>query len=376
MKKIKLITVVGTRPEIIRLSQIIKRLNESKSIEHILVHTGQNYDYELNEVFFKDFGIKKPDYFMDIKENSSSETIGKIIIETHKILKKIKPDAFFVLGDTNSCLAAISAKKLKIPVFHYEAGNRSFDLRVPEEINRKIVDNVSDINLTYSKISREYLLREGFDADKVIRVGSPMKEVIYSMIDKIDSSKILAKLNLRKNNYFLVSAHREENVSDPKNFKFLFDSLNAISKKYNLPVIVSTHPRTQKVIKSSKIKIDKNIILLKPFSFSDYINLQLNSKVVLSDSGTISEEASILGFNALNIRNAHERPEAMEEGVVMMVGLENERIFQGIEILTKRSKIDKIKIVNDYDVDNVSIKIERIIISYINYINKKSWFKD
>lgn len=374
MKKLKVMTVVGTRPEIIRLSAVIKKLNDCEAIEHILVHTSQNYDYELNEVFFKDFNLKKPDYFLNSAVGTAIETIGNILIKIDKILDDIKPDAFLVLGDTNSCLAAIAAKRKHIPIFHMEAGNRCFDQRVPEETNRKIVDHTADINLTYSDIAREYLLREGLPADRVIKTGSPMFEVINSKINDIERSNILEKLDLEENNYFVVSAHREENISSEKNFLALVDSLNKVAEKYNLPVIVSTHPRTRKMIEEKNIKFNPLINLMKPLGFNDYVKLQMKSKAVLSDSGTISEESSILKFRALNIREAHERPEAMEEASVMMVGLNAERILQGLEVLESQ-KTDTLRQVYDYSMPNVSDKVLRIILSYTDYINRIVWGK-
>ena len=375
LKKLSVVTVVGTRPEIIRLSSIIKRLNNSKSINHILIHTGQNYDKELNEIFFKDLGIKDPDYYLNAAADSPNLTIGKILTTLEPILSKLDPDAFLVLGDTNSCLSAIVAKKMKIPVFHYEAGNRCFDQRVPEEINRKIVDVISDINITYSKISRDYLISEGFPKDQVIKIGSPMREVINQNQKKIDSSKILSKLNLKKDKYFTVSFHREENI-DSKNLKEFLLTLDRIADKYKLPIIFSTHPRTKKKLTQLKLKINPLIQLLKPLSFSDYNCLQINSLVTLSDSGTISEESAILKFRAINIRDNHERPEAMEETSVIMTGTNSDRIIQSIELI-KNQKIDEILInVDDYSADNISIKIERLLLSYTDYINKKVWRKE
>ena len=321
MKKLKVMTVVGTRPEIIRLSAVINKLEKSEAIDHVLVHTGQNYDYELNEVFFKDFKLKKPDYFLNAATGTAIETIGNILIKIDPIMKEVKPDAFLVLGDTNSCLCAIAAKRRHIPIFHMEAGNRCFDQRVPEETNRKIVDHISDINLTYSDIAREYLLREGIPADRVIKTGSPMFEVINSRRDDIEKSDVLERLGLKKGKYFVVSAHREENINSEVNFLDLVDSLNAVAEKYKMPLILSTHPRTRKMIEAKDIEFNPLINTMKPLGFNDYVKLQINAKAVLSDSGTISEESSILGFRALNIRQAHERPEAMEEASVMMVGL-------------------------------------------------------
>ena len=372
MKKLKVMTVVGTRPEIIRLSAVINKLDKSEAIEHILVHTGQNYDYELNEVFFEDFKLKKPDYFLNSATGTAIETIGNILINIEKVIDKEKPDAFLILGDTNSCLTAIAAKRRHIPIFHMEAGNRCFDQRVPEETNRKIVDHIADINLTYSDIAREYLLREGLLPDRIIKTGSPMYEVIKSKLDDINNSDVLSKLNLEKNKYFVVSAHREENINSERNFLNLVESLNAIADKYNFPVIVSTHPRTRKMIEEKGVKFNPLINLLKPLGFNDYVKLQIESKAVLSDSGTISEESSILKFKALNLREAHERPEAMEEASVMMVGLKKERVLQGLEILETQEK-DTLREVYDYSMPNVSDKVLRIILSYTDYINRNVW---
>ena len=372
MKKLKVMTVVGTRPEIIRLSVVINKLDKSEAIEHILVHTGQNYDYELNEVFFEDFKLKKPDYFLNSAVGTAIETIGNILINIEKVIDKEKPDAFLILGDTNSCLTAIAAKRRHIPIFHMEAGNRCFDQRVPEETNRKIVDHIADMNLTYSDIAREYLLREGLLPDRVIKTGSPMYEVIKLKLDDINNSDVLNKLNLEKNKYFVVSAHREENINSERNFLNLVESLNAIADKYNFPVIVSTHPRTRKMIEEKGVKFNSLINLLKPLGFNDYVKLQIESKTVLSDSGTISEESSILKFKALNLREAHERPEAMEEASVIMVGLKKERILQGLEILETQKK-DTLREVYDYSMPNVSDKVLRIILSYTDYINRNVW---
>lgn len=372
MKKLKVMTVVGTRPEIIRLSAVINKLDKSEAIEHILVHTGQNYDYELNEVFFEDFKLKKPDYFLNSAVGTAIETIGNILINIEKVIDKEKPDAFLILGDTNSCLTAIAAKRRHIPIFHMEAGNRCFDQRVPEETNRKIVDHIADINLTYSDIAREYLLREGLLPDRVIKTGSPMYEVIKSKLDDINNSNVLNKLNLEKNKYFVVSAHREENINSERNFLNLVESLNAIADKYNFPVIVSTHPRTRKMIEEKGIKFNPLINLLKPLGFNDYVKLQIESKTVLSDSGTISEESSILKFKALNLREAHERPEAMEEASVIMIGLKKERILQGLEILETQEK-NTLREVYDYSMPNVSDKVLRIILSYTDYVNRNVW---
>ncbi len=372
IKKLKVMTIVGTRPEIIRLSAVIAKLEESEAIEHILVHTGQNYDYELNEVFFKDFNLRKPDYFLNAAGASASETIGKIIIEIDPIFEKEQSEAVLILGDTNSCLCAIPAKKRHIPIFHMEAGNRCFDQRVPEETNRKIVDHTADINLTYSDIAREYLLREGLPADRIIKTGSPMFEVINSKLKDIEASNILSRLQLNRGEYFVVSAHREENISSDRNFLNLVDTLNAIAKLYKLPIIVSTHPRTRNKIEQMGVEFDKLISLMKPMGFSDYVKLQKESKAVLSDSGTISEEASILGFKAVNIREAHERPEAMEEASVMMTGLGKERILQALKVLDTQQEATLRKVA-DYSMPNVSDKVLRVILSYTDYVNKTVW---
>lgn len=374
MRKLKVITVVGTRPEIIRLSAVINKLEKSKAVDHVLVHTGQNYDYELNEVFFNDFKLKKPDYFLNAATGTAVETIGNILVKIDPILDEVKPDAFLVLGDTNSCLCAIAAKRKHIPIFHMEAGNRCFDQRVPEETNRKIVDHIADINLTYSDIAREYLLKEGLPADRIIKTGSPMFEVLNSRKESIENSDVLERLTLEEEKYFVVSAHREENISSDENFLDLVESLNAVAERYQLPIIVSTHPRTRKMIKERGIEFNPLIQILKPLGFNDYVKLQLKSKAVLSDSGTISEESSILGFRALNIRQAHERPEAMEEASVMMVGLKKERIMQGLEILETQEK-DTLRLVRDYSMPNVSDKILRIILSYTDYVNRVVWRK-
>jgi UDP-N-acetylglucosamine 2-epimerase len=372
MKKLKVMTVVGTRPEIIRLSAVINKLDKSEAIEHVLVHTGQNYDYELNEVFFNDFNLKKPDYFLNAATGTAVETIGNILVKIDPILEEVKPDAFLVLGDTNSCLCAIAAKRRHIPIFHMEAGNRCFDQRVPEETNRKIVDHTADINLTYSDIAREYLLREGLPADRVIKTGSPMFEVLNSRKVDIEKSDVLERLELEAEKYFVVSAHREENISSEQNFMDLVESLNTIAEKYQLPLIVSTHPRTRKMIESKGIEFNPLVKTMKPLGFNDYVKLQKYAKAVLSDSGTISEESSILGFRALNIRQAHERPEAMEEASVMMVGLKKERILQGLEILKTQEK-DTLRLVADYSMPNVSDKVLRIILSYTDYVNRVVW---
>lgn len=371
-KKLKVITVVGTRPEIIRLSLIIRKLDTSPSIDHILIHTGQNYDYELNEIFFQDLNVRKPDYFLEAAGKNASETIGLVIIKIDKILEIINPDALLILGDTNSSLCAIPAKKRHIPIFHMEAGNRCYDQRVPEEINRKIIDHISDINLPYSSIARESLLREGLPADRIIKTGSPMFEVLHQFKKNYETSSVLEKMKLKKGKYFVISAHREENIDSEKNFASLIELLKELSRIYNTPVIVSTHPRTRKKIEQNKIKLDNNIILSKPFGFFDYIALQLNAKAVLSDSGTISEESSILGFKALNIREAHERPEAMEETSVIMTGMNKERVLQGLMQLEQEDQ-KSYKIVNDYNVPNVSDKIVRIILSYTDYVKRVVW---
>lgn len=374
-QRLKVMTVVGTRPEIIRLARVMSALDNSKAIEHIIVHTGQNYDYELNQIFFDDLQIRKPDYFLNAAGATATETIGKILINIDPLLEDVKPDAFLVLGDTNSCLCAIPAKKRHIPIFHMEAGNRCFDQRVPEETNRKIVDHISDINLTYSDIAREYLLREGLSADRIIKTGSPMFEVLNHYLPSIKSSNILDRLQLERNKYFVVSAHREENISSDLNFSGLVSSLNLVAEKYGLPIIISTHPRTRKMIDGKGIILHKNIQLLKPLGFNDYNALQLHSKAVLSDSGTISEESSILNFPALNIRQAHERPEAMEEASVMMVGLNPERILQGLMQLESQKSGEErsFRKVADYSMPNVSDKVVRIIISYVDYIKRVVW---
>tara|TARA_X000001036_G_C20692856_1_gene810018 strand:+ start:5816 stop:6952 length:1137 start_codon:yes stop_codon:yes gene_type:complete len=377
MKKLKVMTVVGTRPEIIRLSRVISALDQS--CDHILVHTGQNYDYELNQIFFDDLDIRKPDFFLESAHDSAgaANTIGNLITAVDKVLEDEKPEAFLVLGDTNSCLSVIPAKRRKIPIFHMEAGNRCFDQRVPEEINRKIIDHTADINLTYSSIAREYLILEGLKLDQIIKTGSPMYEVLNHYMPQINSSNILKKLSLEENKYFVVSAHREENICSVNNFEKLIILLNDIAESYNLPMIVSTHPRTMKQIDDSNIKLNPLINLLKPLGFHDYVCLQINSMAVLSDSGTINEESSILNFPALNIREAHERPEGMEEAAVMMVGLESERVLQGLEILENQlRKSDRnISLVSDYSKPNVSEKVVRIIHSYTDYVNRVVWKK-
>ena len=397
MKKLKVMTVVGTRPEIIRLSRVLAALDASPAIELITVHTGQNYDFELNEVFYEDLGIRKPDFFLNAAGVSATATVGQILISIDPILEEIKPDAFLILGDTNSCLCAIPAKKRKIPIFHMEAGNRCFDQRVPEETNRKIVDHISDINLTYSDIAREYLLREGLSPDRIIKTGSPMFEVLHHYLPQIEKSDVHKRLMLEKGKYFVVSAHREENISNDRTFFGLLEALNRIAETYSYPVVVSTHPRTRKRLEqlntgqsndlhSPVFKLSKLIQWQKPLGFSDYNALQLHAYAVLSDSGTISEESSILNFRALNIREAHERPEAMEEASVMMVGLDPERIMQGLQhlqyqndsprsALTVRSQssLTTLRLVSDYSMPNVSEKVVRIILSYVNYIKANVW---
>lgn len=375
MKKLKVMTVVGTRPEIIRLACVLQKLDASPAIEHVLVHTGQNYDYELNEVFFEDLALRKPDYFLDAACGNGTLTAGQILINIDPVLEEVQPDALLILGDTNSCLCAIAAKKRHIPIFHMEAGNRCFDQRVPEETNRKIVDHVSDINLTYSDIARSYLLAEGLKPDQVIKTGSPMFEVLHAYLPKVEKSQIISDLGLTQYQYFVVSAHREENIANEKSFFNLIESLNEVASRYNLPIIVSTHPRTRKMIEAKAIKLNECIRLVKPMGLSDYLALQINSKATLSDSGTISEESSILNFPALNLREAHERPEAMEETSVMMVGLNSDRIIQGLAQLElqKRGKERSFRLVNDYSMPNVSDKIIRIILSYTDYIKRVVW---
>ncbi|NAR98878.1 non-hydrolyzing UDP-N-acetylglucosamine 2-epimerase [Acinetobacter haemolyticus] len=375
MKKLKLMTVVGTRPEIIRLSRVMAACDQY--FDHILVHTGQNYDYELNEIFFTDLGIRKPDHFLNAAGGTGAETIGNVIITVDKILDEVQPEALLVLGDTNSCMAVLPAKRRKIPTFHMEAGNRCFDMRVPEEINRRIVDHTSDINLTYSTIARDYLLAEGLPADLVIKTGSPMFEVLNHYKAKIEASDVLERLDLKEQQYFIVSAHREENINSDQNFLDLVAMLNAVAEKYQYPVIVSTHPRTRKRIEQLNIEFHPLIQLLKPLGFSDYNKLQLSAKAALSDSGTINEESSILNFPALNLRQAHERPEGMEEAAVMMVGLTAERILQGLEILESQARGEErqLRLVEDYSMPNVSDKVVRIIMSYTDYINRVVWKK-
>ena len=377
MKKLKVMTVVGTRPEIIRLSRVLSALDASEAVEHIIVHTGQNYDYELNQIFFDDLRLRKPDYFLEAAGKTATETVGNILIKIDPLLEELKPDAFLVLGDTNSCLCAIPAKKRQIPIFHMEAGNRCFDQRVPEETNRKIVDHTSDVNLTYSDIAREYLLREGLPADRIIKTGSPMYEVLNHYLPKIKDSDVLTRLNLEEGKYFVVSSHREENINSDKNFRGLISSLNAIAEEYQYPIIVSTHPRTRNMIDKMQLEVRPEIQFLKPLGFHDYNALQMRSYAVLSDSGTISEESSILNFRALNIREAHERPEAMEEASVMMVGLSPERILQGLVQLKQQTTGSErnYRQVSDYSMPNVSEKVVRIILSYTDYINRVVWRK-
>jgi UDP-N-acetylglucosamine 2-epimerase (non-hydrolysing) len=375
MKKLKVMTVVGTRPEIIRLSRVLAALDEH--CEHVLVHTGQNYDYELNEIFFQDLGVRRPDRFLNAAGGNAAETIGNIITAIDSTLAGIAPDAMLVLGDTNSCLAALPAKRRKVPIFHMEAGNRCFDQRVPEETNRKIVDHISDINLTYSDIAREYLLREGLPPDRVIKTGSPMYEVLTHYRQGIDASDVLERLALRQYRYYVVSAHREENIESDCNFNRLVGILNAVAEQFGQPVIVSTHPRTQKRIDAMGTTFHPQVRLLKPMGFKDYVKLQLESKAVLSDSGTINEESSILNFPALNLREAHERPEGMEEAAVMMTGLDVERVLQGLAILTTQSRGSErsLRLVADYSMPNVSEKVVRIIHSYTDYVNRVVWKK-
>ncbi len=377
MKKLKVVSVVGTRPEIIRLSRVLARLDED--CEHILVHTGQNYDYELNQVFFDDLGVRKPDHFLNCaaNANSAAHTIGNLIIAVDQVLAEVQPEAMLVLGDTNSCLSVIPAKRRKIPIFHMEAGNRCFDMRVPEETNRRIVDHTADVNLTYSTIARDYLLREGLPPDLVIKTGSPMFEVLTHYRPRIDASDVLTRLSLEEDGYFVVSAHREENIESPQTFAKLVEVINTVAEDYDLPVIVSTHPRTQKRIDATNSKFHEKVRLLKPLGFHDYVKLQLSARAVLSDSGTINEESSILNFPALNLREAHERPEGMEEAVVMMVGLEVERVRQALAILAKQPRGAErvLRQVADYSMPNVSDKVVRIIHSYTDYVNRVVWRK-
>lgn len=375
MKKLRIVTVVGTRPEIIRLSRVMAALD--RDCDHILVHTGQNYDYELNEIFFQDLGIRKPDHFLNAAGATGAETIGNVIIAVDRVLAEVKPEALLVLGDTNSCMAVIPAKRRKIPTFHMEAGNRCFDMRVPEEINRRIVDHTADINLTYSTIARDYLLSEGLPPDRVIKTGSPMFEVLNYYREGIEASDVIERLGLESGKYFVVSAHREENIDSDTNFGKLVAVLNAVAAQYDYPIIVSTHPRTQKRVDAMGAKFHKNIRLLKPLGFKDYNKLQLESKAVLSDSGTINEESSILNFPALNIREAHERPEGMEEGAVMMVGLESERVMQALQVLDgqSRGEVRSLRLVADYSMPNVADKVVRIVHSYVDYVNRVVWKK-
>ena len=375
MKKLKVMSVVGTRPEIIRLSRVLAKLDEH--CEHILVHTGQNYDFELNEVFFNDLGVRKPDYFLNAAGKNAAETIGQVIIKVDEVLEEVSPEAMLVLGDTNSCISAIPAKRRKVPIFHMEAGNRCFDQRVPEETNRKIVDHTADINLTYSTIARDYLLAEGIPADRIIKTGSPMFEVLTHYMPQIDSSNVLKELELQKGQFFVVSAHREENVDSPKQLANLAETLNTVAAHYDMPVIISTHPRTRNRIEAQGIEFHKNIRLLKPLGFHDYNNLQKNAKAVLSDSGTINEESSIMNFPALNLREAHERPEGMEEASVMMVGLGVERVMQGLQVLESQPSGNErlLRQVYDYSMPNVADKVVRIIHSYTDYVNRVVWKK-
>ena len=375
MKKLKVMTVVGTRPEIIRLSRVLARLDEH--CEHVLVHTGQNYDYELNQIFFDDLGVRKPDHFLNAAGGSAAETIGKIIIAVDGVLATVQPEALLLLGDTNSCMVVLPAKRRKVPVFHMEAGNRCFDQRVPEEINRRIVDHTADVNLTYSTIARDYLLREGLPPDLVIKTGSPMFEVLTHYRPRIDASDVLQRLGLQEGQYFVVSAHREENIESPQSFAKLVAVLNAVAEDHGVPVIVSTHPRTQKRIDASGAVFHPQVRLLKPLGFHDYVKLQLSARASLSDSGTINEESSILNFPALNLREAHERPEGMEEAAVMMVGLEVERVRQGLVILATQPRGESrgLRQVADYSMPNVSDKVLRIIHSYTDYVNRVVWKK-
>ena len=377
MKKLKVVSVVGTRPEIIRLSRVLNKLDAH--CDHVLVHTGQNYDYELNQIFFDDLNVRKPDYFLNCAQdsNSAANTIGNLITSVDKVLAKDKPDAMLVLGDTNSCLAVIPAKRRQIPIFHMEAGNRCFDQRVPEETNRRIVDHTADINLTYSSIARDYLLREGLPPDQIIKTGSPMFEVLHHYMPQIKASDVINRLGLIAEHFFLVSAHREENIESDKSFDKLVNVINTLAQDHGLPVVVSTHPRTQKRVDSTNAKFHSLVLLMKPLGFHDYVNLQMQAKAVLSDSGTINEESSILNFPALNLREAHERPEAMEEAVVMMVGLEVDRVRQGLEILKTQTRGEErqLRLVNDYSMPNVSEKVVRILHSYTDYVNRVVWKK-
>lgn len=378
MKNIKVMTVVGTRPEIIRLSRVINALDRHS--EHILVHTGQNYDYELSQVFFDDLGVRKPDFFLNCADGSvsASNTIGNLITSVDRVLSEVQPEALLVLGDTNSCLSVIAAKRLKVPIFHMEAGNRCFDLRVPEEINRRIVDHTADINLTYSTIARDYLLREGLPPDQIIKIGSPMNEVLNYYLPIINKSKILEKLNLVRHKYFVVSAHREENIESKTSFDKLTEVLNSLAEEHGMPVVMSTHPRTQRRLDASKVEFNSLVRFMKPLGFHDYVNLEINSKAVLSDSGTISEESAILNFPALNLRESHERPESMEEAFVMMVGLDKDRVRQGLAILNTQARGEQrdLRLPVDYCIPNVSEKVVRIIQSYTDYVNRVVWKKN
>ena len=374
----KVMTIVGTRPEIIKLSRVMSELD--KCVEHILVHTGQNYDFELNEIFFKDLGVRRPDFFLNAVGKTTAETIGNIVIKSDEIFEQINPDAVLLYGDTNSCLSVISAKRRQIPIFHMEAGNRCFDLRVPEELNRKIVDHLSDINMPLTEQARDYLINEGIKPETIIKTGSCMKEILSFYSDKIEDCDVLERLKLEKNKYFIVSIHREENVDYPENLKKIVDSLNALAEKYNYPVIVSTHPRTQKRLEDIKNEIELNSLVkyMKPMGFFDYIALQKKSCCVISDSGTLTEESSILNFPGIMIRMAHERPEGMDEGTVIMSGIDKDRVVEAVSVVVRQTHEQSIttKIINDYDVDNVSIKVVRIIISYIDYVNRTTWKKD
>ncbi|MGC7892369.1 non-hydrolyzing UDP-N-acetylglucosamine 2-epimerase [Vibrio anguillarum] len=373
MKKLKVMSVVGTRPEIIRLSRVLAKLDEH--CEHILVHTGQNYDFELNEVFFNDLGVRKPDYFLNAAGKNAAQTIGQVIMKVDEVLEEVQPSAMLILGDTNSCISAIPAKRRKVPIFHMEAGNRCFDQRVPEETNRKIVDHTADVNLTYSTIARDYLIAEGLPADLIVKTGSPMFEVLNHYMPQIDGSNVLKRLGLEKGQFFVVSAHREENVDSPVQLLKLAETLNTVAEYYSLPVIVSTHPRTRNRIEALGLEFHPNIQLLKPLGFHDYNHLQKNAKAVLSDSGTINEESSIMNFPALNLREAHERPEGMEEAFVMMVGLEVERVLQGLAILESQPTGDErlLRQVYDYSMPNVSDKVVRIVHSYTDYVKRVVW---
>jgi UDP-N-acetylglucosamine 2-epimerase (non-hydrolysing) len=373
-KKLKVVTVVGTRPEIIRLAQVIKELD--KHTDHILVHTGQNYDYELSQIFFDDLGLKKPDYFLNAVGKTTAETVGNVIAKTDELLTQVKPDAFLVLGDTNSCLAAYSAKRQKIPIFHMEAGNRSFDFRVPEEVNRRIIDHLSDINMPYSELARGHLLREGLAPDRVIKTGSPMLEVLTTHKAKILKSNVVKKLKLKKGGYFVLSAHREENVDSPKNLNKLVKMLEDVCARYKMPIIFSCHPRTQKRITDSKISLPKEVKIMKPMGLFDYVNLQMNAYCTLSDSGTISEESSIMGFAVVNLREAHERPEAMDNAAVIMCGLDSDRVIQAIETTKAHQNSGyRPKLAEDYSYPDVSKKIVRIITSYVDYVKRTVWEK-